>query len=177
MTQVSPIQDRGQLAPEHQRIYDEISASRGGMSELFGLLLHDPKLADRIAQLGHQIRFESSLSDEVKEIAILTVAAELPGSYFWNFHVPLARAAGVSDNLIRAIKSKSEVQGADGQLLAYVRNVIACRAQSPVLVKALLVRFGPLGIVALTSTVGYYEMLIAIMTAFELTGPVLNSDG
>ena len=67
------------------------------MSELFRLLLHDPKLADRIAQLGSQIRFNSLLSADVQEILILTVAAELPGSYFLQFHHPLAQAAGVFD--------------------------------------------------------------------------------
>lgn len=169
MIQLRPILDKGGLAPEYHAIYDSISSSRGGVSELFGLLLHDPKLADCIAQLGHQIRFDSPLSADVKEVVILTVAAELPGSYFWNFHAPLARRAGVSDGLMRAIKSKDDVPGDDGRLLDYIRSVIACRTPKPDVGDALLKRFGASGIVALTSTISYYVMLISFMAAFGLS--------
>jgi len=174
---IQPILDKSQLAPAHHGIYNEIASSRGGMSELFGLLLHDPKLADRIAQLGSLIRFGSPLSADVQEILILTVAAELPGSYFWKFHLPLAQAAGVSEKLIKAIRDKDDVSGENGQLIKYARAVLTCKCPPPEIFDLILNRFGPPGIVTVTSTVSYYMMLISIMTAFGMSEPLEPAGG
>lgn len=169
---VQPILKKSQLAPAYHDIYNAIALSRGGMSELFGLLLHDPKLADRVAELGSQIRFNSPLSADVQEIVILTVAAELPGSYFWRFHRPLAQAAGVPEELIDAIKNKDDVPGENGQLISYARAVLACKRPAPEIFDVVLNRFGIPGIVTLTSTVSYYVMLISVLATFGMSGPL-----
>jgi 4-carboxymuconolactone decarboxylase len=172
MMRIQPILDKSELTSTHHGIYNEIALSRGGVSELFGLLLHDPKVADRIAQLGSQIRFGSPLSADVQEVLILTVAAELPGSYFWQFHHPLAKAAGVTDELIEAIKNKDDAPGDSGQLIEYARAVLACKQPAPEIFDAVLNRFGVPGIVTVTSTVSYYVMLISIMAAFGMSEPL-----
>jgi 4-carboxymuconolactone decarboxylase len=174
---IRPILDKSQLAPADHDIYNEIALSRGGMSELFGLLLHDPQMADRVAQLGSQIRFSSPLSADVQEILILTVAAELPGSYFWQFHRPLAQTAGVPEDLIEAIKNRVEIQGDSGQLVSYARAVLACKCPAPEIFDAILERFGVPGIVTVTSTVSYYVMLISIMTTFGMSKSLTQNSG
>jgi 4-carboxymuconolactone decarboxylase len=174
---IQPILDKSQLAPADHGIYNEIASSRGGMSELFGLLLHEPKLADRIAQLGSLIRFSSPLSADVQEILILTVAAELPGSYFWQFHRPLAQAAGVPEELIEAIKNRDDIPGDTGQLISYARDVLACKSPAPEIFDAILKRFGVRGIVTVTSTVSYYVMLISIMATFGMSKSLAQIGG
>jgi 4-carboxymuconolactone decarboxylase len=172
---IQPILEKSQLTLAHHDIYNAIALSRGGMSELFGLLLHDPKLADRVAQLGGQIRFNSSLSADVQEIVILTVAAELPGSYFWEFHHPLAQAAGVPEELIETIKKKDDAFGDNGQLISYARAVLTCKRPAPDIFDALVNRFGVPGVVTLTSTISYYVMLISFLSTFGMSGPVVTS--
>ncbi len=177
MRHVEPILEKSQLAPEHHGVYESIASSRGGIPEMFGVLLHDPAVADRIARLGEQIRFDSQLPASVKEIVILTVAAQMPGSYFWKFHLPLARDSGVSEELIGFIEGGSAATGDDGKILAYVRDVVACRPPAPDIVKALIARFGASGLVSLTSTAAYYVMLISFTAALGLSAGIQRPSG
>ena len=62
------------LSADQQDAFDEISASRGQISGPFSVLLNSPELARRAAHLGAYIRFESVLSDQTRELAIITVA-------------------------------------------------------------------------------------------------------
>ena len=49
---------REQLKPEDQQFFDEISGSRGSVRGPYGVLLHSPKLAARVAHTGTYVRFD-----------------------------------------------------------------------------------------------------------------------
>ena len=104
MARIPLIEQRNQVEPGGEAAFDLIAESRGKVAGPFAALLHSPELASRTAHLGAYIRFESGLSGEIRELAILTVARQLDCRYEWAMHAPLARKAGVRDDAIAAAK-------------------------------------------------------------------------
>ena len=86
-----PNLERDDLSPEHQKYYDEIEASRGGVRGPFGVLLHSPELAARAAATGHYVRFMMDMPNSLKEVVICATAAEIKSQYEFSAHAELAR--------------------------------------------------------------------------------------
>jgi 4-carboxymuconolactone decarboxylase len=176
MARIPLIEDKSQLAQEHHGIFDAIAASRGFVGGPFPLLLHDPVLAQRVAELGHHIRFESPISEIEQKLVILVVAAELHCRYLSGYQTPLARKLGVSDALIAAIENKTEPSSSDDHafsdharaLIAYSRLVVRGQDAGPDLFAAMESRYGTRGHLMLTATIGYYTMLGQMMNAFDI---------
>jgi len=61
-----------QMTPEQLAVANTLIASpRKRLSGPFNALLRKPVLADRVRQLGDSIRFENSLSDQLRESVLL----------------------------------------------------------------------------------------------------------
>jgi alkylhydroperoxidase family enzyme len=98
-----PALTRESLPPDKRPIYDASGQSRGQVSDPFPVLLNSPEVASRIAALGHDLRYESTLQPMIRELAIMTVAHEFDCQYTWTSHEPLVRQAGVRDEAIRRV--------------------------------------------------------------------------
>jgi 4-carboxymuconolactone decarboxylase len=93
-----------ELDDEQRRVAAAIRGGpRGGLSGPFVPLLYAPMLADRVQSLGAHLRFESSLPEDLKELAIIVTARHWTAQFEWYFHRPLALAAGISDDIVAAI--------------------------------------------------------------------------
>src|SRR6267378_2618966 len=68
----------------------------GTIGSPFNVYLRSPVLAERLRQLGEQIRFKSSLPDRLKEFAILVTARHWTAQYEWYAHHRLALKAGLN---------------------------------------------------------------------------------
>lgn len=66
-------------------------------------LLHSPPVADGWNSFLGAIRTETSLSEDVREIAICRVAVLNGALYEWEHHAPLARKGGVSGDGIKLL--------------------------------------------------------------------------
>ena len=69
--------ERADLAPEHQPLYDEIAARRGGVPPNFKALLNSPVASARMAVLGAYMRFGTPLPGRVKGLELLETASHL----------------------------------------------------------------------------------------------------
>jgi 4-carboxymuconolactone decarboxylase len=164
---------REDLPESHRHIYDEIASSRGTkmVAKAFRALLHSPEGAARVSALGAYLRFESDLQAKTRELVILTVAREMDCEYEWTHHEPLARAAGLSDTSIAAVR---EAKAADGLpqdevvFVRYVQELLRDRHISEVTFKAALEQLGTGRLVDLTLTVGYYTMLALAFSALHV---------
>ena len=65
-------------APQKKMFENLISGERRGASGPFNVLLRSPEMGDLAQKLGAQLRFHSSLSNRLNEMAILMTAR------FWN---------------------------------------------------------------------------------------------
>lgn len=77
--------------------------SSGGLTGPFGVMLHEPALGQPLQDLGAAIRYRTDLSDRVREIAILSVAAATSSEFELYAHQRVARAIGMSDEELAAL--------------------------------------------------------------------------
>lgn len=171
MTRVPQIQQRGDVPADAAHHFDSIVGSRGRISGPFSVLLNSPEVAGRAAHLGAYIRFESTLSDSDRELAIITAAREFDCHYEWSAHVVMARDSGVSPDAIAAVANRSELDGldsADALIIAYGREMFQSKRVSNATFEAAEARFGVQGVTELTATMGYYGMLACALNTFEV---------
>src|ERR1700752_902687 len=93
--------------PENQRdAFDEIVKGLGSVPR-FGpgsVIFNVPHAHQRLMGFNKFIRSESSLPKKLQELAMIVTARELDCQYIWNAHAASARAAGVRDALLDALR-------------------------------------------------------------------------
>jgi len=172
MARIRTIDKKEDLAPEDQKVYDAIAASRGVVGGPWRALLHSPELAQRTMHLGSYVRFESSLDHKVVEFTALVAARELDCKHEWAAHVHHAQKAGIPLEVIRAVYEKRGAEHfstEDAQIASFVREVIHNHRVSEPTFQAIYGRFGEKGMVELTATVGYYAMLACTLNTFDVS--------
>ncbi|HUZ78987.1 MAG TPA: carboxymuconolactone decarboxylase family protein [Chloroflexota bacterium] len=165
------ITDKAALPASKAHVYDELVRTRGAISQGYSVLLNNPDAAGRIAQLGTYVRFESSLPAEVRELAALTAACELGGTYEQDIHEKAARALGISAEFIAAVSAGAELPAAPRDQLAAVRcarELIRHHSLPDELFAAAQQRLGDAGIIDLAATIGYYAMLSCVHNALNI---------
>ncbi|EJD02489.1 carboxymuconolactone decarboxylase [Fomitiporia mediterranea MF3/22] len=92
-------------------IADSIRLRRKGeeLTELDGVLLNAPTIAEGYNALLKAVRTSSSLPDDIRELIILRVAALNSASYEWIQHEPIARKAGLSTSQLLLVRDISVV--------------------------------------------------------------------
>ena len=171
MARIPQIHEREDVPANAAQHFDSIASSRGRISGPFSVLLNSPEIAGRAAHLGAYIRFESTLSDSDRELAIITAAREFDCHYEWSAHVVMARDAGVSADAISAVANRAgleELDDADALIIAYGREMFRDKRVSDATYEAAQARFGVQGVTELTATMGYYGMLACALNTFEV---------
>ena len=162
---------RDQLKPEDQKYYDEIAGSRGSVRGPYGVLLHSPDLAARVAHTGAYVRFDFDMPDSLKEVVIITTAREIKSQYEFAAHARLARKAGVSEETIRAIAQGTAPEGLSGEeelLVRYTRELLGDHKISDATFNAVRGRYGDRGVVDLTALIGHYLLVGQVLAAFDV---------
>jgi 4-carboxymuconolactone decarboxylase len=165
---------RDELKPEDQRYFDEIASSRGSVRGPFGVLLHSPNLASRVAATGHYVRFDFAIPEALKEVVIITTAREIKSPYEFAAHARLARAAGVSEDTIRSIAEGRAPQGFSSDetmLVNYVLELLRQHKVSDATYDAVKNRYGVQSTVDLTVLIGHYLQVGLVLAAFEVELP------
>jgi 4-carboxymuconolactone decarboxylase len=171
MARIPQISSKDEIPSDKGHIFDSISSSRGRISGPFSVLMHSPEVAGRAAHLGAYIRFESTLSDSDRELAIATTAREMDCDYEWSAHARLAREVGVRPEAIEVVANKGELDSLtedEALIVRYGREILGNHKVSDATFKAAKEKFGVQGVTELTATFGYYSMLAAALNAFEV---------
>lgn len=155
------------LTTAQAETYDRVVESRGKMIRPFEVLLHAPAIARHTAELGAQIRYESSLSDHDRELVIISTGAVHGCDYVWDSHLPLARAAGVSDATIEHLRGDGSptLTDIESVLIEFVRELCTGSTVSESTFSAARGHLGDAGVVELSATIGYYTMMGYVMAA------------
>ena len=74
MARVPPITGKTDVAAEHHAVVDAVTTVFGGVRGPFSMLLHSPKLAERVLGLVTFFRDESIVEPGLRSVAILTAA-------------------------------------------------------------------------------------------------------
>ncbi len=178
MARVKMIQSKSDVPKGGEAAWDAITESRGRVVGPFQVLLHSPELAKRIAATGAYARFDGGVPQDMREIAILTVAREMNSLFEWGAHAPLARKAGVREDVIAAIRDRKAPAGLnenEAQVFGYVSQLLAKKRVDEATFRALEKRFGVPGVVELTGLLGHYVTIACTLNAFEVTpGPEME---
>lgn len=163
------------MTPAQRAVYDAVVAGpRGTFVGPLRAVIHNPDLAARWSALGEKLRFDTSLPKRLSELAILVTARRWTSQIEWWAHANAARAAGLPDPIIEAIRLAAPPlldQPDDMLVYAYAR-VLQMTGQVPLaLHRAAVERFGTAGVVELTALVGYYTMVSMTLNAHEIPLP------
>lgn len=154
---------------EQRRVAGLIAAGpRGSVPSPFLAMLDAPALAEAIQQVGAVLRFASTLPDAAREIAILATAGAIGCGYEWNYHAPIARAAGVCEAIIEATLPGAEAVPADpdaSAIVALCRTMAKEGAPGDGPLAEAVERFGRTGASELIAIAGYYRLLAGFIKA------------
>ena len=160
------------LAGPDQHFLDRIVRSRGWVSPVFGVLLHSPDVAERIAHIGNYILYESKLPAASRALAWLLTARDFDCAYAWHAGVAAASAASVDGKLIEHIErgaALDPVTPAQRALVTFVRQLLRGNHHVGDAEYADAVEhFGVPGAVQIAAMTGYVAMMSIIANAFEL---------
>lgn len=166
--------EREQLKPEDQPFYDAIADSRGSVRGPYGVLMHSPDLAARVAHTGSFVRYSLDLPEALRETVILATAREIRSQYEFYAHARLARQAGLAESTIQAIAHGTAPEGLSGdeeKLVRYVKELLQNHKISDATFNAVRDRFGMQKTLEITGLVGHYLLVGQILAAFEVELP------
>ena len=162
---------REDMKLEGREVYDEIAESRGSIRGPYGVLLHSPRLAQRIAATGAYVRFEGDLPKDLREVVILTTAREIASQYEFTAHARFAREFGVSESTISALADGSAPAGLSGDeelVVRFAQELLRNRSVSEGSFDAVKDRFGVQETVELVGIIGHYQLVGNIIAAFDI---------
>ncbi len=169
-----PNLERDQLKPEDQKYFDGIASSRGSVRGPYGVLLHSPDLAARVAHTGAYVRFDFDMPEALKETIIITTAREIRSQYEFVAHARLARQHGVSDETIRSIATGAAPEGLSGDealLVRYTKELLQNRKITDETFNAVQSKWGDQRTLEITGLIGHYLLVGQFLAAFEVDLP------
>jgi 4-carboxymuconolactone decarboxylase len=170
-----PELDPEKLTPEQRRVYDDIaSGPRGSVRGPFLALLNSPQLADCVQKLGQYVRYDCSVPWKLREIAILVTAHHWRAQYEWFAHAKEARAAGIADSIIDAIRQGKRPKfddPAEEEVYEFCTELYANRRVTDRTFAKVVDRHGPVAAVELAGLLGHYNLIAITLTVFDVPVP------
>lgn len=142
----------------------------GALRGPFNAFLLSPALGDALQTLGAAIRYETHLSDRLREMAILAVAGHWDSEFERSAHEAVGRAVGLTETEISAVSDgkvpplADPVEAAGARLTrALVRGDVDEDTWS-----ACVPPLTPEAVFELTTLVGYYATLALQLRVFRV---------
>jgi 4-carboxymuconolactone decarboxylase len=176
------------LDRDQRALYDEIvggprgsgpqhfalTTADGALTGPFGVMVHEPALGRPLQELGSAIRYATGLTDRVREVAILAVAAATRSAFEQHAHERVGRAIGLTDDELGALAAGTFAPDDPVERASYdlCRRLLA---GDPHLADEayddLVAVLGTTTITELTVLVGYYRTLADLMAVHEVGAP------
>lgn len=170
-----PDSDRTRMTPEQRRVLDAIvNGPRGRLQGPLRAALHNAELADRWQALGELLRYRTTLSPRVREIAILVTGRACRSPMEWHAHRLEAERAGVPPEVIAALLAGTEPAGLAAEEAAAHQVAVELNRDRSVSndgYARALACFGERGMVELVALVGYYTLVAMTLNAHEIPLP------
>lgn len=188
MSRLSSIQpDR--FSAEQRVLYDDILTGRraaapgrssgltaedGSLVGPFNAYLRAPRVGKRLSDLGETLRFDTTLPQNLLELAILVVGRHWTAQFEWYAHSRLALAAGVQPDVVEAIARRAEppFKDPDERLVhRFASEIVEDHQVSDETYGQAVDRFGEAMVFELTAVVGFYGAVSAVLNTFEVPLP------
>ena len=170
-----PQLSRDEMTPEQQRVHDDIAGGpRGGVRGPFHALLYSPPLADAVQKLGQYVRYDCSIPQKLRELAILITAYHWKAQYEWFAHEPHAREAGLPDPVIEAIRQGERPEFGDvaeEEIYDFCTELFETKRVSDAMFTKIEARHGRAGAVELGGLLGHYNLIAITLNIAETPVP------
>ena len=174
MPRVRPITGTADVAPEHRAVVDAVVGVFGNVRGPFSMLLHSPRLAERLLPLVTFFRDASVVDARLRSVAILSAVREREAAYVWSAQVAAARRSGVPEEVIGLLRAKGDpaaLTADERDIVTYVRQLMRTNRVEQALFDALLARHDPQWMLEMTAAASYFAMLAGVVNAFEVAAP------
>src|SRR3989442_14498638 len=100
MPRIAPVTGKSDVPAEHHAVVDDVLKVFGTIRGPFSILLHSPKLAERLLKLVTFNREENVVEPKLRSVAILSAVREREAGYVWVAQVGRARHARVAAEVL-----------------------------------------------------------------------------
>jgi 4-carboxymuconolactone decarboxylase len=173
-----PVIDREALTPEDQAVWDRIAAVRTGVRGPFGVLMHVPALAGRVAGLEDYFRFDAALPPIDRELVIMATAREMGARYPWARHEARGREVGTRTEAIEAVRADGKLEQLTAHerlLVEIVRSLLRTHRLSDALYTQALAELGRRQLIETVALIGHYSLIGLTVNAFDVAPPDKSS--
>jgi 4-carboxymuconolactone decarboxylase len=174
MPRIPAITGKPDVPAAHHGVVDAVVQVFGGVRGPFSMLLHSPKLAERLLPLVTFFRDESTVEGKLRSVAILAAVREREAAYVWAAQVGQARRNGVAEAIIDVLRAKGDPAGLptdEREIVVYVRQLMRANKVHPGAFDTLAKRHGAQWMVEMTAAANYFAMLCGVVNAFEVPAP------
>src|SRR6266850_305656 len=174
MPRIAPVTGKSDVPAEYHGVVDEVLKVFGTIRGPFSILLHSPKLAERLLKLVTFNREDNVVEPKLRSVAILSAVREREAAYVWAAQVGAARRAGVPESTIDLLRAKGDPSGLgedERDIVTYTRQLVRNNRVDQAVFDRLQKRHGTQWLVELTAAAGYFGMLSGMVNAFDVPAP------
>jgi 4-carboxymuconolactone decarboxylase len=157
---------------ELRELYERLSANPMGILNLFRIVAYNPKLLRNWLRMSAPLLTGGlSLEPRLREIAILRVAQNVRSDYEFGQHIPIARAAGLTDEEIAALKDFAEsgcFSDLERAVIRYTDAVSLLDAGAPDLARELRRWLSDRELLELSFVIGHWTMVACVLVPLEV---------
>lgn len=173
-----PMVRREDLDDAGKKVYDHHIApgtdSLAGLRGPGGARLHSPTLSALLRPVAKYLRFDTGLTNQAREIAILITAREMDSRFEWAAHEPEALRQGVSQATIDVIKFHKPTTGLpedEAVIIDLGREAMGRHKVSSETYQRAIERFGARQLVDLMGLIGNYMATATLLCVFDNQPP------
>ncbi len=176
MTRIPP-GSREKAPPELLADFDDITGGQDRMGEgsPTGMMLNSVEACKWFTYMKRYLRDDSTfLPRPIRELAMILTGREMDSPDVWNLHAASGREAGLSDELVDALRDHKELPEMSAQETAVIkfgRELFRTHKVSPEAFQAALDQFGVKGLIELTMLMAFYVIPSFIAHAFAIEPP------
>lgn len=173
----------GDMSEEQAALYRSISGgpraagpqlfpltdSEGRLRGPFNAMLLSPPVGAALQAVGAAVRYRSSLSDRVREMAVLLVAAHWGSAFEREAHESVGRACGLTEEELDSLRSGVLPEVTDPDETAALRTTASLLRSGNLdddEYRTAVSAIGERGLFELTTLVGYYSTLALQLRVF-----------
>jgi 4-carboxymuconolactone decarboxylase len=164
-----------QLTDQQKSLGEQImKVSSVGLGGPYNPLLRSPVLGQRMFDLLHYLRWETSVPLKLNEFAILIVARQWRSQVEWFAHAPLAIKAGLSPDIVAELKAgqrPSHMPAEEAVVYDVVTELTTNRAVSDDTFARARKLLGEQQVVDLTTVAGSYVSIAMLLAMSEESVP------
>jgi 4-carboxymuconolactone decarboxylase len=151
-----------------------VKVSSVGLAGPYNPMIRSPVLGQRLFDLFHYLRWETSVPTRLNEFAILIIGRQWRSQVEWYAHAPLAAKAGLSPEIIAELKADRRPSNmAEDEALVYdlVTELTTTKKLSDETFARARKLFNDQQIVDLTAVAGNYVMVAMMLAMAEESTP------